>query len=122
MIKTVTNLIEKAHSRIDGFARVNGRMSYYYGGRGPLREKYAVQIDGVYVSLFHWGTHTLTVDVATGRILYFYGVSNSDRDSCNTVLRYFGLAGGFRYFPSKDKYIFEIDGKQYDSIEKIIEL
>ena len=122
MIKTVTNLIEKAQERENGFARVNGRMGYYYGGRGPLREKYAVQIDGAQVSLYHWGTHTLTVGVDAGRLLYFYGVSNSDRDSCNTVLRYFGLDGGFRYFPSKDEYIFEIDGVQSDEVYDFIEL
>ena len=121
MIKTVVNLIEKAHSRIDdngtGRAQLNGRMRGF-GYTGPLEEKYAVSFNESKFHLYHWGTKTLTIDLTVGRLEEFYGKSVSDRDSMNTVLRYFNLEGGFRYFPSKHEFIFEIDGQQVTA-EKI---
>ena len=122
MIKTVVNLIEKAQSRIGedgtGRAQLNGRMRYF-GYTGRLEEKYAVSFNENKFHLYHWGTKTLTIDLAVGRLEEFYGESVSDRDSMNTVLRYFGLDGGFRYFPSKHEFIFEIDGRQIAIDEKI---
>lgn len=116
MIKTVVNLIEKAQSRIDdngtGRAQLNGRMRGMWGYVGPLEEKYAVSFNESKFHLYHWGTKTLTIDLSVGRLEEFYGESVSDRDSMNTVLRYFGLEGGFRYFPSKCQFVFEIDGQQ----------
>ena len=115
MIKTVVNLIEKAQSRIDengtGRAQLNGRMRGF-GYIGRLEEKYAVSFNENKFHLYHWGTKTLTIDLAVGRLEEFYGESVSDRDSMNTVLRYFNFDGGFRYFPSKHEFIFEIDGQQ----------
>ena len=115
MIKTVVNLIEKAHSRIDdngtGRAQLNGRMRGF-GYIGQLEEKYAVSFNENKFHLYHWGTKTLTIDLSVGRLDEFYGESVSDRDSMNTVLEYFNLDGRFRYFPSKHEFIFEIDDQQ----------
>jgi len=115
MIKTVVNLIEKAQSRIDdngtGRAQLNGRMRYF-GYTGRLEEKYAVSFNENKFHLYHWGTKTLTIDLSVGRLDEFYGESESDRNSMNTVLEYFNLDGCFRYFPSKDMFLFEIDGHQ----------
>src|SRR5699024_3921983 len=116
MNKTVVNIIEKAQSRIDsngiGRAQINGRMRGIWGYVGPLEERYAVSFNESKFHLYHWGTKTLTIDLAAGRLEEFYGESVSDRDSMNTVLEYFNLDGCFRYFPSRYEFIFEIDGQQ----------
>ena len=123
MIKTVVNLIEKAHSRIDdngtGRAQLNGRMRGMWGHVGPLEEKYAVSFNENKFHLYHWGTKTLTIDLSVGRLDEFYGESVSDRDSMNTVLEYFNLDGRFRYFPSKHEFIFEIDDQQVTAGDNI---
>lgn len=123
MIKTVVNLIEKAQSRIDsngiGRAQINGRMRGNWGYVGPLEERYAVSFNGNKLHLYHWGTKTLTIDFSVGRLEEFYGESVSDRDSMNTILKYFELDGRFRYFPSKHEFIFEIDGQQIPHTDNI---
>jgi len=108
-IKTIETLLERAERK--GFARVNGRITEYYGfgntWQSELQEKYSVTVEGNIVTLTHWGTETLKADREAREVLSWYGESNSDRDSMNTLLYLLGIDGGFRYFPSKDEFIFE---------------
>lgn len=101
-MKTLERLIERAERK--GEATLNGRMSYDYGQRGNLREKYAVKIDGNIVKLRHWGTETLVIDTLEKKVIEFYGEGVSDRDSMNFMLSEFGIDGEFRYRPSIDEF------------------
>ena len=103
-IKTIENLLEKAENK--GQAILNGR--YFDGyGLGELEEKYAIEIDGNKLVMRHWGTQTIEIDLSINEIVSYYGESNSDRDSLNTLVYCLGIAPNFRYFPSKDLFIYE---------------
>ncbi|AFN38874.1 TreP [Staphylococcus phage P4W] len=103
-IKTIENLLNKAENK--GQAILNGR--YYDGYRnGELEEKYAIEIDGNKLIMRHWGTQTIEIDLSINEIVSYYGESNSDRDSLNTLVYCLGIAPNFRYLPSKDLFIYE---------------
>ncbi|AFN37835.1 hypothetical protein [Staphylococcus phage 812] len=103
-IKTIENLLTKAENK--GQAILNGR--YYDGYRnGELEEKYAIEIDGNKLIMRHWGTQTIEIDLSINEIVSYYGESNSDRDSLNTLVYCLGIAPNFRYLPSKDLFIYE---------------
>ncbi|THA39261.1 hypothetical protein E5428_10250 [Histophilus somni] len=103
-IKTIENLLEKAENK--GQAILNGR--YYDGYRnGELEEKYAIEIDGNKLVMRHWGTQTIEIDLSINEIVSYYGESNSDRDSLNTLVYCLGIEPNFRYLPSKDLFIYE---------------
>lgn len=103
-IKTIENLLEKAENK--GEAKINGRYNDGYG-LGELEEKYAIEIDGNKLVMRHWGTETIEIDLTRSEIVSYYGESNSDRDSLNTLVYCLGIAPNFRYFPSKDLFIYE---------------
>lgn len=105
VIKTIVDLVQKAQEREDGFAEINGRMTYWGGGKGDLRQKYAVQINGTLVTLVHWGTVTLQLDLATNELVHWYGESNSDRDSMNTLCHFLGLPYRFSYKPVNGGFV-----------------
>ena len=102
-----------------GEANLNGRMSYGWGHVGQLREKYNVTIMDVEgkprLYLRHWGTTTLTIKLDTKEIIQFYGESVSDRDSMNTILNLLDIPQGFRYFPSRHDFIYEVENETYYS-------
>ncbi|AUV57016.1 TreP [Staphylococcus phage vB_SauM_LM12] len=103
-IKTIENLLTKAENK--GQAILNGR--YYDGYRnGELEEKYAIEIEGNKLVMRHWGTQTIEIDLGMKEIVSYYGESNSDRDSLNTLVYCLGIAPNFRYLPSKDLFIYE---------------
>ena len=123
-IQTIENLYLKANERYEksenkypiagskeGFARINGRMHYGWGHTSELKEKYSVTIYMVEgkkrVMLSHWGTTTLVIDAEENEILDFYGESNSDRDSMNTMLELLYVPGKFRYFPTTEDFVYE---------------
>lgn len=131
-IQTIENLYEKAQERYEksersheheggriGEAILNGRMSHYFGHKGELEEKYSVTIMDVEgkprLYLRHWGTTTLTVELDTKELLQFYGESVSDRDSMNTMLSLLGMKGMFRFFPSRDEFVYQVKDETYYS-------
>ena len=103
-IKTIENLLEKAENK--GQAILNGR---YFDGysKGELEEKYAIEIDGNKLVMRHWGTQTIEIDLSVNEIVSYYGESNSDRDSLNTLVYCLGMEPNFRYLPSKNLFIYE---------------
>ena len=103
-IKTIENLLEKAENK--GKAILNGRYRDY-GYVGDLEEKYAIEIDGNKLIMRHWGTQTIEINTDTKEIVSYYGQSNSDRDSLNTLVDCLGIAPNFRYLPSKNLFIYE---------------
>lgn len=104
-IKTIEGLLNKAQDK--GEAILNGRMSLGWGMIGDLEEKYAIEIDGNKLVMRHWGTQTIEIDLGVNEIVSYYGESNSDRDSLNTLVYCLGIAPNFRYLPSKDLFIYE---------------
>lgn len=104
-IKTIENLLEKAENK--GEAILNGRMSLGWGMSGGLEEKYAIEIDGNKLVMRHWGTQTIEINLSTKEIVSYYGESNSDRDSLNTLVYCLGIAPNFRYLPSKYLFVYE---------------
>ena len=123
IIKTIEELYNRANKQYlksgEGFARINGRMSYGWGHTGELEEKYSVSIINVdgekRVTLSHWGTRTATISESQKRALHVYGESNSDRDSINTLLYILGInEGRCRYFPSTGDFVYE--GKDFKHI------
>ncbi|VEV89147.1 TreP [Staphylococcus phage Stab22] len=104
-IKTIENLLEKAENK--GEAILNGRMNMGWGMVGALEEKYAIEILGNKLVMRHWGTQTIEIDLSMKEIVSYYGESNSDRDSLNTLVYCLGIAPNFRYLPSKDLFIYE---------------
>lgn len=131
-IQTIENLYLKAQERYEksersyeheggkiGEAVLNGRMSHYFGHKGELEEKYSVTIMDVEgkprLYLRHWGTTTLTVDLDTNELLQFYGESVSDRDSMNTMLNLLSMPGMFRFFPSRDEFVYQVEDETYYS-------
>ena len=111
MSKTLDKLVERANKK--GEAILNGRTWTGYG-YSDLREKYAITDNGTIVTLRHWGTETLVINKEAGTIVSWYGESRSDADSMNYILSTFRINGGFRYFPSQDRFFLEIDGKAFD--------
>ena len=103
-IKTIEGLLNKAEQK--GEAKINGRYNDGYG-LGELEEKYAIEIDGNKLVMRHWGTQTIEIDLSVNEIVSYYGESNSDRDSLNTLVYCLGIAPNFRYLPSKDLFIYE---------------
>ena len=104
-IKTIENLLEKAENK--GQAILNGRMVLGWGNFSDLQEKYAIEIDGNKLVMRHWGTQTIEIDLSVNEIVSYYGESNSDRDSLNTLVYCLGIAPNFRYLPSKNLFIYE---------------
>ena len=102
MSKTLEKLLERA--QLKGEAILNGRMSYWGGGKGELEEKYAISIENDILELRHWGTTTLIIDMHGQSILEWYGEGNSDRDSMNFILSKFDIDGRFKYRPSIDEF------------------
>ena len=103
-IKTNEGLLNKAEQK--GEAKINGRYNDGYG-LGELEEKYAIEIEGNTLVMRHWGTQTIEIDLSVNEIVSYYGESNSDRDSLNTLVYCLGIAPNFRYLPSKDLFIYE---------------
>lgn len=104
-IKTIEKLLIKAQEK--GEAKINGRMVLGWGMSGGLEEKYAIEIDGNKLVMRHWGTETIQINLSTKEIVSYYGESNSDRDSLNTLVYCLGIAPNFRYLPSKYLFIYE---------------
>ena len=107
-MKTLEKLFIKAEK--SGHGNLNGRMierDFGYVYKGDIESKYRVTLIDNILTLEHWGTETLKINISTKKILEYYGESVSDRDSLNYTLSYFGITGKFRYFPSKDKFILE---------------
>lgn len=104
-IKTIEILLIKAQEK--GEAKINGRMNKGRGMVGELEEKYAIEIFRNKLIMRHWGTQTIEFDLNMKEIDSYYGESNSDRDSLNTLVYCLGIAPNFRYFPSKDLFIYE---------------
>jgi len=104
-IKLIEQLYSKAKEQ--GHAKVNGRMRYYGGHVGELQEKYAITINNNILTMRHWGTQTIKIDLVNNNIIEYYGESISDRDSLNTLVNMLGIAPNFRYLPSKDLFIYE---------------
>ena len=101
-IKLIENLYNKALK--NGQATINGR--YFNGSTfGELEPKYEIYIDDTHVLLYHWGTLTLNYSKAQNMILQYYGQSNSDRDSINTLLDLLGSTERMRYFPSTGRFL-----------------
>lgn len=104
-IKTIDTLLTKAQEK--GESKINGRMALGWGMLGDLEEKYSIEIDGNKLTMNHWGTETIEIDTDTNEIVSYYGESNSDRDSLNTLVDCLGIAPNFRYLPSKNLFIYE---------------
>lgn len=107
MSKTIEKLIKRAE--VKGEAILNGRMVEWspgYNSKGDLEEKYAITNKDNIVTLRHWGTETLRINIATEQVISWYGESNSDRDSMNYVLSYYGVPGYFRYRPSIEEFTY----------------
>ena len=103
-IKTIEGVLNKAEQK--GEAKINGRYNDGYG-LGELEEKYAIEIDGNKLVMRHWGTQTIEIDTDINEIVSYYGESNSDSDSLNTLVYCLGMEPNFRYLPSKDLFIYE---------------
>ena len=104
-IKLIEELYEKAKE--NGHAKVNGRMRYYGGHVGELEEKYAIEIEDDILKMRHWGTETIQINLVNNDIINYYGESNSDRDSLNTLVNALGIEPNFRYLPSKLKFFYD---------------
>ena len=101
MSKTLSNLIERAERT--GSANLNGRLNDY-NYIGSIEEKYHIELHDNILEFRHWGTETLKADLATNKVISFYGQSVSDRDSLNYVAKHFSLPYSFRWLPSKDEF------------------
>lgn len=106
-IKLIEQLYSKAKEQ--GHAKINGRMRGMgmYGQVGELREKYAITINNNILTMKHWETQTIKIDLVKNEILEYYGESNSDRDSLNTLVNMLGIAPNFRYLPSKYMFFYD---------------
>ena len=104
-IKLIEQLYSKAQEQ--GHAKVNGRMRGMWGQVGELQEKYSITINNNILTMRHWGTQTIKIDLVKNEILEYYGESNSDRDSLNTLVDILGIAPNFRHLPSKYKFFYD---------------
>ena len=107
------NTLEKLFIKAEksGHANINGRIierDFGYVYKGDIESKYRVTVSDNILTLEHWGTETLKINILTKKIIEYYGQGMSDRDSMNYTLSYFGINGKFRYFPSKEKFILEL--------------
>lgn len=84
VIKTVNNIVEKALST--GYANINGRMAQGWGYFGELESKYRATYENGILSLEHWGTEILNVDVVGKTVIAYYMESKSDRDAIVSAL------------------------------------
>lgn len=89
VIKTVNTIVEKAMET--GFANVNGRMSQGWGYYGQLESKYRATYEKGILSLEHWGTEILNLDVLGNTIISYYMESKSDRDAIVSTLDLLGI-------------------------------
>ena len=108
-MKTLEKLFIKAEK--SGHANLNGRIidrDFGYVYKGDIESKYRVTLIDNVLTLEHWGTETLKINILTKEIIDFYGQGVSDKDSMNYTLSYFGLNGKVRYFPSKEKFTLEL--------------
>ena len=108
-MKTLEKLFIKAEK--SGHANINGRIierDFGYVYKGDIESKYRVTLIDNILTLEHWGTETLKINILTKKIIEYYGQGMSDRDSMNYTLSYFGINGKFRYFPSKEKFTLEL--------------
>lgn len=110
-IKLIEQLYSKAKEQ--GHAKVNGRMRGMWGQVGELQEKYAIEIYNNILTMRHWGTQTIKIDLVKNEILEYYGESNSDRDSLNTLVDILGIKPNFRHFPSKFKFFYDENYRWY---------
>ena len=107
-MNALDKLFKKAQKT--GHANLNGRIierDFGYVYKGDLESKYRVTLIDNSLTLEHWGTQTLKINIKSKKIIEYYGESVSDRDSMNFTLSYFGISGKFRYFPSKEKFTLE---------------
>lgn len=94
-IQTIENLYKKALKK--GSATLNGRYRDY-SYIGELEEKYYIEVTETEIFMRHWGTETLRINRADNSVVSYYGESNSDRDSMNTLLYLVGnQSDNFRY-------------------------
>ena len=110
-IKLIEQLYSKAQEQ--GHAKVNGRMRGMWGQVGELQEKYSIMINNNILTMRHWGTQTIKIDLVKNEILEYYGESNSDRDSLNTLVDILGIAPNFRHLPSKYKFFYDENYRWY---------
>ena len=116
-IKTIETLYNKAMTKYEknklaltdvgavGVAKINGTM----WGSTYRQERYKIEVSDNYITLSHWGTQTLKIRKSDNEIVEYYGESNSDRDSMNTLLNLVDIYNVyFRYFPSKHEFIKEV--------------
>lgn len=89
MSTTLKKLNERAKKT--GEAILNGRMRFYAGPAGELREKFAITYNGDRATLRHWGTQTLELDLENKKVTKWYGESASDASSMNWFLRENGI-------------------------------
>ncbi len=112
MSKQLTNLYNKALEK--GFAKVNGRyyeydFGYRYGG--DLMEKWSITYIPIHkvtgsqhITLRHWETIILDINISAGIINDIHISSKSDRDGIECVLALTGFDWnyGVRYRPSQE--------------------
>lgn len=93
MVKIIQTLAERAER--NGSAKLSRRI----GGR--LTEVYRIENTGRTVSLFHYNTKTLTIDLELNTLTHVYGESVSDVRSMSTLLDYYNIQNvHFTYRPS----------------------
>jgi hypothetical protein len=85
-VKIIENLLNKAFEKTDDFVS----MSLKRQGNEVYRIEQEIYPDPkcLVTRLFHYGT--LTLEYNDNEIVYYYGYSNSDRDSLNTMLDLLG--------------------------------
>ena len=107
-MKTLEKLFIKAQEK--GTANLNGRITEYdYGHKyvGDLQSKYRVTIENNYLTLEHWETVILELDLNKNVLTNYYLESRSDAQAINFTLNYFNIKGKCHYYPSKEKYTYE---------------
>lgn len=94
-----------ARAKRTGEGNLNGRKRYDSGRIGHLEERYNITIESGHLTLRHWGTETLIVNLIDKKVVKYYGESNSDRDSMNYILSLVGIEDiYFRYRPSLNEF------------------
>ena len=103
MSKLLTNLIAKAEK--NGEAQINGRYENGMNYTNEIVEKYHIMIQNNILSLRHWGTTTLIINLNDHTVIHYYGISDSDRDSMNFICNHYNIPVRFRYLPSTKQFI-----------------
>lgn len=93
-IKSIEKLYHRAINSYDEYARITGRK----GGQGPIVDKYELFFHYDHLVLAHYETITLIID-DRNRLAYWYGESQSDANSMNTILDILNIPGNFVYRP-----------------------